>query len=414
MNIISLVIDRLHVGYLGCYGNSWIGTSSFDRLSADSFVFDQALIHSPDLAQQYRHLTALGVAAGGATTAAAGPSLIGALRASGMSTALISDDSVVAAGPWAAEFDEVIPVDVQRSSQPAEDIEHTNLAKLFAVVGSWLEDAPEPFCLWVHCGSLGFSWDAPLALRQRFAEEDEPVVPLAADVPARRLPEGYDPDELLAVTQAYSGQISLLDLCLGVLLDELEPSSLADRTLLSLLSARGFPLGEHRRVGAVDDALYAELVHVPWMIRLPASFGANDRSPALVQPADLRPTLLDALGLPIGERLSEGASLLPILRGEATAVHDRAFVAGRDGERALRTPAWYLRVGNYAPPVVGNHRELQAELYVKPDDHIEVNDVADRCPEVLELLTEVLDSGSDSSQSVAQRPLADVLVLGME
>lgn len=38
----ALVIsfDRLHAGYLGCYGNDWIETEHLDRLAAESVVFD--------------------------------------------------------------------------------------------------------------------------------------------------------------------------------------------------------------------------------------------------------------------------------------------------------------------------------------------------------------------------------------
>ena len=108
------------------------------------------------------------------------------------------------------------------------------------------------------------------------------------------------------------------------------------------------------------------------------------------------------------------ASLLPIMRGETAGSRDRAFVNGPNGERALRTAAWYLRVENYTPPVAGKNRDVRAELYVKPEDRTEVNDVADRCPEVLELLTEVLDAGPSQQQADARPPLADILILGME
>ena len=49
MNAICLVFDRLHAGYLGAYGNSWIETPAFDRLASQSFLFDRALIDSPEL-----------------------------------------------------------------------------------------------------------------------------------------------------------------------------------------------------------------------------------------------------------------------------------------------------------------------------------------------------------------------------
>ena len=41
MNAIIVAIDRLHAGYLGCYGNAWILTPAFNRLAAEGFVFDQ-------------------------------------------------------------------------------------------------------------------------------------------------------------------------------------------------------------------------------------------------------------------------------------------------------------------------------------------------------------------------------------
>jgi arylsulfatase A-like enzyme len=39
VNAICLVVDRLHTGFLGAYGNTWIETPVFDRLAAESFHF---------------------------------------------------------------------------------------------------------------------------------------------------------------------------------------------------------------------------------------------------------------------------------------------------------------------------------------------------------------------------------------
>ena len=47
MNAICLVIDRLHRGLLA-YGNTWVDPA-FDRLTAESFAFDQMLVDSPRL-----------------------------------------------------------------------------------------------------------------------------------------------------------------------------------------------------------------------------------------------------------------------------------------------------------------------------------------------------------------------------
>src|SRR4051812_49977880 len=40
MNVIVVVCNSLHLGFLGPYGNSWIETPHLDRLAAEGVVFD--------------------------------------------------------------------------------------------------------------------------------------------------------------------------------------------------------------------------------------------------------------------------------------------------------------------------------------------------------------------------------------
>ncbi|MBV8487129.1 MAG: sulfatase-like hydrolase/transferase, partial [Planctomycetaceae bacterium] len=40
MNVIIVVCNSLHLGFLGAYGNAWIETPNLDRLAAESTVFD--------------------------------------------------------------------------------------------------------------------------------------------------------------------------------------------------------------------------------------------------------------------------------------------------------------------------------------------------------------------------------------
>ena len=145
-----------------------------------------------------------------------------------------------------------------------------------------------------------------------------------------------------------------------------------------LTSPRGFPLGEHRRVGPCDETLYGELVHVPLIVRLPEGVGAAGRSPALVEPADLWATLLQCAGVADLPPSPTAGSLLGIIREEVAELRDRLCIVGDDPDRAIRTPAWYLRTA------------AESELYAKPDDRWEVNNVAVRCHEVVESLQGVL------------------------
>ena len=44
MNVIVVVCNSLHLGFLGCYGNAWIETPNLDRLASEGVVFDH---HDP-------------------------------------------------------------------------------------------------------------------------------------------------------------------------------------------------------------------------------------------------------------------------------------------------------------------------------------------------------------------------------
>ena len=176
---------------------------------------------------------------------------------------------------------------------PADEIAETQLVRLFAAATEWLSGAREPFFLWIHAQGMYGSWDAPLEFRRRFVEEDDPEPPDSAAVPNLLLPEDHDPDVRLGFRYAYGGQAELVDLCVEALLGAVEETGVADRTLLSVCGGRGFPLGEHHRVGICDAALYEGLVHVPWLVRLPGAEGGMSRSSNLVQPSDLFAALVE-------------------------------------------------------------------------------------------------------------------------
>ncbi|HXT61302.1 MAG TPA: sulfatase-like hydrolase/transferase [Pirellulales bacterium] len=405
MNAIILVVDRLHAGYLGCYGNSWVATPQFDRLAAESFVFDQAVIDSPRLPELYASYW-LGSHVGQRRSKPpnADLALPRRLEQAGVATTLITDETEVSQHVLADQFGEIIRCDAASdSAEAAGDVAETRLAGAFAVAIDWLAEARGPFCLWLHVQGLGAAWDAPAEFRRQYADAEEPLPPDFVAVPCRRLSEDYDPDELLGICQAYAGQVSLLDLSLGGLLEALRAGPLGEQTLLAVTSARGFPLGEHRGIGAVNDALHGELVQVPWMLRLPDATGAMDRSQALVQPADLPATLLDWWSLGALHKPGAGRSLLPLVRGETAALRDHACMMPAGGERGIRTSGWYLRLPADRDDAAGPAR---GQLYAKPDDRWEVNDVADRCADTAEALQRALAAFEAAAEAGALDQLA--------
>lgn len=402
MNAVCLVVDRLHAGYVGAYGNTWIETPSLDRLAAQSLLLDQALIDSPDLERLYRSYWQ-GWHAMCRQPTEPRPSLAAILREAGVTTALLTDEPLIARHPLAEDFDELIEIDPPWQAETAKEIDETHFGRCFVEMIEWTQAARGPFLLWCHLGGLGKTWDAPLTFRQAYRESGDPPPPDSADVPDRTMPVDADPDELLGISQAYAGQVTLLDTCLGAFCDFLDGLPNRGHTLLSLCSARGFPLGEHGRVGACDDAMFGELLQVPWMIRLPDGTGAAVRSPALVEPADLWATLLDWWAVSDRPHSPTAIGLRQLAQWQTAPLRDRLCMLS-ETDRAIRTPAWFLRLGE------------RPELYAKPDDRWEVNNVTSLCPDMVERLEEALanyEAAISGGERIQLPPLDDLLLHGL-
>mgnify|MGYP006198526789 CR=1 FL=1 len=73
------------------------------------------------------------------------------------------------------------------------------------------------------------------------------------------------------------------------------------------------------------------------------------------------------------------AALAGAIRGwwlyaEPGRLREAVIASSGDGERVIRTPAWLMKQADLI------------ELYAKPDDRWESNDVANRCPDIVEQL----------------------------
>jgi arylsulfatase A-like enzyme len=422
---VVVVVDRLGAGFLGPYGNTWLDTPGFNALASQSFLFEHVLTDSPRLETIYRsywqglHAMCADVAdaahAGGTRESGAGESresrspipLTSRLAARGIHTTLITDEQRLSGLPLAGGFATQTIIDPPEVAHPAADAEETQMAALFASAITQIQTDTAPSLVWLHSRGMAGPWDAPSGLRCRWADEDDPTPPDITAPPEMRLTEDFDPDELLGYTHAYAGQVAVADMCVAALIDAVQESALAPGTLVIFTSPRGYPLGEHRRVGPCDDALYGELLHVPLLVRMPDGTSRTCRSHALVQPADIYATLVDWL---LGEsdmRLPVAESLLPLVRLERDSHRDRACCLG-DAQRAIRTPAWFLRE---AKSDVG--AAPQIELFAKPDDRWEVNDVAQRCADVAATLPGALDDFEQSATSgdwTRMAPLPEILV----
>ena len=307
---------------------------------------------------------------------------------------------------WTARWEQLLR---NRNALKTHEEETAIVARTVSAAIGWLdrlEPGPKvaPFVLWLDLFAPHGPWDPPEHSRDLYAteepdefetgeegdlveEEDEAEetledVPVLLDVPAGAVGDVIDEVELLRLRRTYAGTVTQLDAQIGRLYETLKTQGRLDDTLIVLTSDQGEPLGEHGYVRRFRPWLYEEIVHTPLILRLPGGQHGGRRIPALVQTVDLAPTVLAALGLPAVEGI-HGHDLLPLARGEKTKVRDYACLGMDVEEFAIRTPGWYLTLPIEVDP---DDPPRLPELYRKPEDRWDQNDLAAEQPAIAEAL----------------------------
>ena len=136
-----------------------------------------------------------------------------------------------------------------------------------------------------------------------------------------RTPDGHDSKRAQAL---YYAMIAQIDDQFARLLDALEQTGQRDNTVILFTSDHGEALGDHGLIYK-GCRFYEGLVRIPLIFSWPGNFLQDVRSEALVELLDMTATILDLTGVP-QPGYSQGKSLLPILRGEASPDEHREFV----------------------------------------------------------------------------------------
>ena len=122
--------------------------------------------------------------------------------------------------------------------------------------------------------------------------------------------------------QDYLATLQSVDDSVGRILDYLDKAGLADNTVVIYLSDQGFFIGEH---GWFDKRfMYEQSLRTPLLVRWPGVVKPGSVDAHLVLNLDLAPTLLAMAGSGVPGDM-QGASLVPILRGETPAWRDSIY-----------------------------------------------------------------------------------------
>lgn len=194
----------------------------------------------------------------------------------------------------------------------------------------------------------------------RFNREEHPYA-------AAGLTEQTD-EQWKTILRHYWGQVSLIDACVGRIVETLDRIGAAENTIVVYTSDHGMFVGDHR-------LLYHGVCHydgytrVPLVVRWPGGIEPGARSDELVQNVDIAPTILAATGVPV-PRDCQGMDLAPAIAGGKG--RDAVLIEQSNGRYCPEDPR---RVALQVQTIRTRHHRLTAyqgetygELYDLDDD----------------------------------------------
>ena len=133
----------------------------------------------------------------------------------------------------------------------------------------------------------------------------------------------HDETAWRAIRRNYWGLVTLVDRAVGRILEAVESSGQADRTIVVFTSDHGDMMGDHNILAKCT--LYEEAMRVPLLLRVPWLADEGRRLSGSMSLVDLVPTLLDLMGQGTPAN-SHGVSRTDVLRGESDLSNNDVIV----------------------------------------------------------------------------------------
>ena len=221
---------------------------------------------------------------------------------------------------------------------------------------------------------------------------------------AELLEAEVDPDEFISqYYDWYDGSIRGMDAEFGRLLEALQALNLADSTLVAFIGDHGEEFLDHGRTWH-GHTVYGELVNVPLLLWWPGVVPAGLTVEETVRSIDLMPTLLALSGLSAPEGI-QGQSLLPLMGHAAggAGAAEEWIVRPAGSERdlgdgrsvSLVADGWKLVQNTDLPDE--DHPEF--ELFDHEKDPLNLVNLADEHPDIVERLTKEIDRWQRQAES---------------
>jgi len=214
----------------------------------------------------------------------------------------------------------------------------------------------------------------------------------------------------------YAAMLESVDEAVGKVLRALQQNGLEDNTLVLFTSDNG---GLATREGPNTPAtmntplregkgwLYEGGIRVPLIARWPGKISAGKVTPAVVSSVDLLPTLAQLCEIP-APPANDGTSLVGVLTGQAELLtRDALYWHYPHYSNQGGKPGSAIRKGNYK--LIEFAENNRRELYDLDKDSREVQNLADRMPDVVTQLATDLDAWRTSVDAQLMTPNPDYL-----
>jgi len=322
--------------YVQPYGHP-VPTPNIQRLADQGVAFRRAFCAVPTcsgsraclLTGQYGHNNGMmGLAHRGWSLNDYQQHLVHPLHAAGYHSVLIGEQHI-AKRPDIIGFDRVVKIDTTHVESVAP-----------MAIDIISEPIEQPFFLSVGFFETHRDWLGPSSVRDALYSTPPPNLP--------------DRPETRRDMAAYKASARSLDHGVGMVLEALDEQGLADDTLIIFTTDHGLAFPGSKAT------LFDRGLGVMLVLRGPGGFSGGKVHDALVSHLDIYPTVCELAGIPPPAFL-QGHSLLPLFRGEATALRDMLFAemtwhAAYEPQRAVRSERFkYIRrFGSRTRPVLAN------------------------------------------------------------
>lgn len=396
-HLILVTVDTLRADHTSLHGHPRETTPQIDRRAAAGVVFEQAIAQWPKTGTSFasmfsgRYPQSTGLIYKAALRLPPTLEVLPAiLQENGFETVAVVSNAVLSKElGWDRGFDEY--VETWGDELTEDPVEYRKLlwaGRVNELALPLLErhhDAERLFA-WIHYSDPHAPYVLPEGYENPFVEDavyrSEPDT--TVDLRGTRGKAIGDRRDLAFYRAQYDANVRVTDEAIGELLDQLDESGLLSDALVVFTADHGESLGEHGSYFEHGPLPYNTTSRVPLVVWSPGRIEAR-RVAGPVALVDLFPTLLEWL-LPetVLPALSdaEGASLLPVLRGEVQVAPRRGDVplafaeAGRPPTRywSVQDERWKLI---YRQPADGRRPSIEHyELYDLVADSLETNDLA--------------------------------------